>query len=114
MGETEILLTYANRNKMLRLLVVLLAVSTAWGQECGECLPETYQGIIGQSTLVGIAGDIFPSVEGALMARDKASNKAAGYINEDNGNPLTIIIDYNTQTLLFACAVSDGFSRRFF
>merc|ERR1711976_702084 len=99
MGEIEILLTHTNQTKMLRLLTVVLAVSAAWGQECGECLPSSYQGIIGQSTLAGIGSEIFPSVEGAFMARDAAVNKAVGYINDDNGTPLTVVVDYNSQTL---------------
>merc|ERR1711976_634830 len=37
--------THTNQTKMLRLLTVVLAVSAAWGQECGECLPSSYQGI---------------------------------------------------------------------
>merc|ERR1711893_99802 len=91
--------THTDQDKMLRLLAVVLAVSAAWGQECGECLPDSYQGIIGQSTLASVAGDVFPSVEGAFMARDATVNKAAGYINDDNGTPLTVVVDYNSQTL---------------
>merc|ERR1711893_90683 len=96
--------TYTRQDKMLRLLAVLVAVSAVWAQDddCGACIPDVYQGIIGQSSLVGIGGDIFPQVEGAFVAKDKGVNRAAGYIDTDDGTPLSVVIDYNSETLYVA------------
>merc|ERR1711976_146311 len=98
-------------HKMLKLAAVLLSLTAALAQECGPCMPGTYQGIIGQSNLVAVGEEIFPNVEGAFMARDESANRAAGYINTDDGKPLAITINYDSETMYVAETESESCSR---
>merc|ERR1711976_495351 len=94
--------TLTQTPKMLKLAAVLLSLTAALAQECGPCMPGTYQGIIGQSNLVAVGEEIFPNVEGAFMARDENANRAAGYINTDDGKQLAITINYDSETMFVA------------
>merc|ERR1711976_353390 len=97
--------------KMLKLTAVLLSLTAALAQECGPCMPGTYQGVIGQSNLVAVGEEVFPSMEGAFMARDENANRAAGYINTDEGKQLAITINYDSETMYVAETDSETCSR---
>merc|ERR1711976_37537 len=94
--------TLTQTPKMLKLAAVLLSLTTALAQECGPCMPGTYQGVVGQSNVLAVGEEIFPNMEGAFVARDENANRAAGYINTDDGKQLAITLNYDTETMYVA------------
>merc|ERR1712170_203027 len=112
MGRSHLTLEpLTQEHKMLKLAAVLLSLTAALAQECGPCMPGTYQGVIGQSNLVAVGEEIFPNVEGAFMARDESANRAAGYISTDDGKQLAITINYDSETMYVAETETESCSR---